>query len=474
MAQAVVCASVEMPRKGRRGAAALVSGLLLLACLALAARRAPLRAARREVVLAEEAAPGSLSKAVLEEAELARAQERVLGIKAALAAQQPSAAPHGAPAVPNAAPRSQAPPALTRIERQLAEVRELRSHADAAVQDAIRDRQAEARMKAALQAEIDSQRPAGRPGAVARGQPVPEITVAVDAARRPVDERRASHTGDSAAAKDIREWRAQQSAAWEKQKRKDAAAERRLARMEKADRPEIRQWREQQTRAWKQAKTSLAQKALVSREEQRSIDLDLKREERQIRLWRDQQQDATRKWREKESEKVEDERVRKARLASDSKLRQSAHGHEQRVRSLENAARQEIKSITAKEMLQWNFARKGQALARIQARAASKKPAARKVAVGDDSQARETRKLERRQAEVQWKRLVKMAIGAPASARLRERERGLISESEQHPAMVNQNLAAYLRCCVVLCAISCTRACTCENTKRKVPYKHHA
>jgi hypothetical protein len=432
---------------GRR-IAVLVSGLML--CLVLAALRSPL--AGPEVLV--EAQFGMVSKALLEEAELARAEERVAGIQAELALQQPGAATRKAAAAQGPSPRVSGQPDEAALERQLAKVRELRDNARTAVQHVIRDKRAEAQIKAELQRSgavrgetlIDRDLPAvRRPARGTVGTRIPEIVVVDEAPL--TDMHRNKHAEESAEANTIREWRAQQSEAWEDQKLKNAVVASSLARMEKQDRPEIRKWNKQQTAAWDDEKISLAQKSKASEDHQMKIDQELKREKQQIRLWRDQQLTATRKWREHDSEKAEDERVRQARLRDRAiEARRSEHG---RVRMQEHAAKQEIKSITAKEMQQWNSARKGDALARIHARVSGQNPTARMEAEKHGRRAQEVGELKRRQAKVQddkeWEKLVKMAIGAPANARLHERERSLTDQAKQHPEMVDQNLDVVLR-----------------------------
>jgi hypothetical protein len=450
----------------RRRIAVLVSGLML--CLVLAVLQAPL--AHPEVVV--EAQSGTVSKALLEEAELARAEERVAGIRAELALQQPGAATRVSGATP---PRKttralrharQPDEEQTELEKKIykraralgtqlrAKIRELRDNARSAVQHVIRDKRAEAQIKAELlrsgavpgEKLIDRELPAvQRPARGTVGTRIPEIVV-VDEAPLPSYIHRNRNAEDSAEANTIREWRAQQSEAWEDQKLKKAVVTSSLARMEKQDQPEIMKWKKQQTAAWDDEKISLAQKAKAS---ERKIDQELKREKRQIRLWRDQQQTATRKWREYDSEKVEDERVRQARLKDRAiEARRSGHGHEQRVKMQEHAAKHEIKSITAKEMQQWNSARKGDALARIHARVRGLNPTARKETEEHGLRAQGVGELKRRQAKVQddeeWKKLVKMAIGEPANARLHERERSLTDQAKRHPDM-DQNLDAFLR-----------------------------
>jgi hypothetical protein len=441
----------------RRGVAVLVSGLML--CLVLAVLRASLDGPEAVV----EAQSGTVSKVLLEEAELARAEERVAGIQAELALQQPGAATRVSGATrPRQlfAPDEEIEKKNYKRARALgtqlrAKVRELRDNARTAVQRVIRDKRAEAQIKAELQRIgalpgeklIDRELPAvQRPARGTVGTRIPEIVV-VDEAPLPSYIHRNKHAEESAEANTIRDWRAQQSEAWEDQKLKKAVVASSLARMEKQDRPEIMKWKKQQTAAWDDEKISLAQKAKAS---ERDIDLELKREKRQIRLWRDQQQTATRKWREYDSEKVEDERVRQARLKDRAiEARRSGHGHEQRVKMQEHAAKQEIKSITAQEMQQWNSARKGDALARIHARVRGQNQrTARKEAEEHGLRAQGVGELKRRQAKVQddeeWKKLVKMAIGATVNARLHEREKSLTDQANQHPGM-DQNLDAFLR-----------------------------
>jgi len=242
-----------------------------------------------------------------------------------------------------------------------------------------------------------------------------------------------------------------------------------LARVERSEQPAIREWREEQSAKWGKEKIVLAQKEKSSSEQQH-INEDLKQEARQIGLWRRQEQRATRKMVEKRSAKVEYDKVRKAR---------SEVGHEQRVRLQQEAASKEIQTITREEMREWSAEKKGQAVERMakrmKARAFDKlrqadgqivkrlkaEPAStqefrkqRKVPhvewkedqVRDDVKAavhleRENRRLHqqadnlaRHRANKQWENLVKMARGDST------RESSLEGTS----GSLKQNLAAYL------------------------------
>ena len=242
-----------------------------------------------------------------------------------------------------------------------------------------------------------------------------------------------------------------------------------LARVERSEQPAIREWREEQSAKWGKEKIVFAQKKKSS-PEQKHINEDLKQEARQIGLWRRQEQRATRKMVEKRSAKVEHDKVRKAR---------SEVGHEQRVRLQQEAASKEIQTITREEMREWSAEKKGQAVERMakrmKARAFDKLRQAdgqivkrlkaepdstqefrkqRKVPhvewkedqVRDDVKAavhleRENRRLHqqadnlaRHQANKQWENLVKMARGDST------RESSLEGTS----GSLKQNLAAYL------------------------------
>ena len=393
---------------------------------------------------------------LLEQAELARVEERALGLQTEL--MKAHRAHHSPPAAHVANMkhdneigqkmddhRDSTPQFMKQIRSQLSAVRVLQKQAVAAQETAAWAREEEALLKAKLQTEIVRRRD--------------QIGMAQKQRSRVQQEAKREQAAREERTK-IQGWRAQQSKAW--MKVRSAALVSSLAHVEQQERPEIRKWRQQQAAAWEKERESDL--------DEKNIDEALHHEASKIKLWRNQQQQATRRWREDASEKSEDDKVLRAQST------------EQNLQA--TAAEHEIKAITAQEMHEWKDARKNEARLRLEAMAkkralndlnsferedqqitrtlgsdkiaseseakmrrhrreqevewqeAKMKNKAKKVAqqVRSMRQGLETATLERKQAEIEWEHMVKSAIGDGA----------LTQEAERDPSMVHQNLAQYM------------------------------
>lgn len=313
----------------------------------------------------------SVPPRLMEEAELARAEERVMGIKAELAAGAQSAP---AQATEQPAGFVQAAPSakiMASAHRPAQAAEQPAGFVQAAPRAKIMARAVSthivkpARAVPGAAVEIPGTKSFGSAEAtfkehtlkapVAKAASAIKHEQAVQAEDRTIiaelrEEQRKKM--DRMEEKEINDWKAKQEAAFLSKRQHPST----LARIETSEKPKIRKWRAQQTSAWEQEKVSLAQEAAAK---QTKINKQLEHEESMIAEWRNQQQKTIHRWKERESAK---EGVRRVHMAQ-------SLAHAQRVNAQERAAKHEIKVVKEKEMKEWKADRKEQARKRIRDRA---------------------------------------------------------------------------------------------------------